>query len=150
MMPPLGHWKPGTGRSFESMPPTSRQGIPFGSTRPSSISFAQTFQASGLPEAVGASSALPMVFPPITVQNYGGTCGFEKPAWLDESLKNARVSVPRQWRYARVLESYLAQVNRPYIHLIDGGISDNLGVRNPWRMAMDIEHWNNIDQDGTR
>ena len=94
--------------------------------------------------AVGASSALPMVFPPITLQNYAGTCGFEKPAWLDESLKKARVSVPRQWRYARVIASYLAQENRPYIHLIDGGISDNLGVRNPWRMAMDIEHWNNL------
>jgi NTE family protein len=56
------------------------------------------------------------------------------------------VSVPRQWRSARVLASYLAQENRPYIHLIDGGISDNLGIRNPWRMARDIEHWNNLIQ----
>jgi len=91
--------------------------------------------------AVGASAALPIIFPPITLQNFAGTCGFEIPAWLDKSLKESRQVSIRQWRYARVLESYLDQENRPYVHLIDGGISDNLAVRNPLRLAMGLESW---------
>jgi NTE family protein len=91
--------------------------------------------------AVGASAALPIVFPPITLQNYAGTCEFEMPVWLEKTLKEARQTSIRQWRYARVLESYLDQENRPYIHLIDGGISDNLAVRNPMRLAMGLHAW---------
>ena len=91
--------------------------------------------------AVGASAALPIVFPPLTLKNYSGTCGFETPVWLDKSLKEARNISIRQWRHARVLESYMDQENRPYIHLIDGGISDNLAVRNPMRLAMGLQSW---------
>ena len=91
--------------------------------------------------AVGASAALPVLFPPLTLHNYAGTCEFEMPVWLNKSLKEARQVSVRQWRYARVMESYLDQENRPYIHLIDGGISDNLAVRNPMRLAMGLESW---------
>jgi NTE family protein len=91
--------------------------------------------------AVGASAAVPLIFPPITLQNYAGTCGFEKPTWLEDSLKEARTTSTRRWRYARILDSYLDQDNRPYIHLIDGGISDNLAVRNPLRLASDLSKW---------
>lgn len=91
--------------------------------------------------AVGASAAVPLIFPPITLQNYAGTCGFEKPSWLKDSLQEARTTSTRRWRYARILDSYLDQDNRPYVHLIDGGISDNLAVRNPLRLASDLSKW---------
>ena len=91
--------------------------------------------------AIGASAALPIIFPPITLENYAGTCGFKIPAWLDTSLKESRQVSTRQWRHARVMESYLDQENRPYIHLVDGGISDNLAVCNPIRLAMGLKSW---------
>jgi hypothetical protein len=33
------------------------------------------------------------------------------------------------------LQSYEDSVHRPYIHLLDGGLSDNLGMRGAWK------HW---------
>jgi NTE family protein len=37
----------------------------------------------------------------------------------------------RRWVNARILASYLDSSVRRYIHLVDGGISDNLAIRNP-------------------
>lgn len=96
--------------------------------------------------AVGASAAVPLIFPPITLRNYAGTCGFERPPWLEDSLKEARLVSTRRWRFARILDSYLDQDNRRYIHLIDGGISDNLAIRNPLRLARDLRKWSEIKE----
>ncbi|WP_230626100.1 patatin-like phospholipase family protein [Cupriavidus necator] len=35
-----------------------------------------------LSRAAAASSAVPVVLTPITLNNYGGTCGYEPPAWI--------------------------------------------------------------------
>ena len=79
--------------------------------------------------AVAASSAVPGLFNAVTLRNYAGSCGFERPAWLDEALsdRNAR----RRFRSASIAESYLDADDRKYIHLVDGGIADNLGLRGP-------------------
>ena len=91
--------------------------------------------------AVGASSAVPILFPPVLLHNYAGTCGFEKPSWLQRALKKSRRKSVRRWRSARILSSYLDNASRPYIHLIDGGISDNLALRNPIDQASDVTIW---------
>ena len=79
--------------------------------------------------AVAASSAVPGLFNAVTLRNYAGSCGFERPTWLDEALsdRNAR----RKFRSASIAESYLDADDRKYIHLVDGGIADNLGLRGP-------------------
>ncbi len=81
--------------------------------------------------AVAASAAVPVPFPPLVLRNYGGTCGYEMPKWLQQSLESRRTSSVRKWVNARILASYLDSSVRRYIHLVDGGISDNLAVRNP-------------------
>ncbi len=43
-----------------------------------------------LARAVTASSAVPILFTPITIKNYAGTCGFEPPAWLAEARRISR------------------------------------------------------------
>ena len=78
--------------------------------------------------AVAASSAVPGLLSPITLENYAGTCEFEDPAWLQEALES-RDRDRRRWRAARSLTQYLDRKERPWIHLIDGGVSDNLGLR---------------------
>lgn len=77
--------------------------------------------------AVAASSAVPIVLSPITLKSFAGSCGYEPPAWLGEALKDERVT--HRKLAARDIEDYLDQKKRPWVHMVDGGISDNLGLR---------------------
>jgi NTE family protein len=81
-----------------------------------------------LARAVAASSAVPVVFPALTLKNYAGTCGYARPPWLEEALRDRR-DEPRRFYNASIMRGYLDAEKRRYIHLVDGGISDNLGVR---------------------
>jgi len=74
--------------------------------------------------ATASSSALPMILSPISMKNYAGECQFEPPARFTEVRKTT-------WgrRRANELRSYLDADKRPYIHLLDGGLSDNVGMR---------------------
>lgn len=85
--------------------------------------------------AVTASSAVPVVFPAITLRNDAGSCGYEQPAWFAEALAN-RKQQPRRYHAAAEMSAYLDRKATPYVHLIDGGIADNLGVRGPLNSVM--------------
>jgi len=77
--------------------------------------------------AVAASSAVPVAFPPVTLKNYA-TC---KSRQLDDFIADKEY-IDKNPRLAAVLQdyaSYADKQDRPYIHLVDGGITDNLGIR---------------------
>ena len=76
--------------------------------------------------ASAASAALPLVLSPITLKNYAGQCGYQPPEWLVEAGKSAR---PGQRQRAKELLSYLDVDKRPHVHLLDGGLSDNMALR---------------------
>ena len=76
--------------------------------------------------ASAASAALPLVLSPITLKNYAGQCGYEPPSWLLEAKKSPK---PLQRQRAQELLSYLDAEKRPHIHLLDGGLSDNMALR---------------------
>lgn len=78
--------------------------------------------------AVASSSAVPIIFNPLTLKNHAGTCGYEVPEWLPRALKNPQEN-PRRYREALRQSIYLDQESKPYIHLLDGGLTDNLGVQ---------------------
>jgi len=80
------------------------------------------FQVS---RAVAASSAVPMVFAPLTLTNHAGRCAYAPPEWL----KQQGGIDSRRDRIASNLNSYLDRDAHPYIHLVDGGLADNLGLR---------------------
>jgi len=80
-----------------------------------------------LSRAVAASSAVPVVLTPITIKSYAGSCGFEPPVWLTEAAKAVGESSRKE--EARGLMSYMDRKQRPWLHLVDGGIADNLGLR---------------------
>jgi NTE family protein len=84
-----------------------------------------------LSRAAAASSAVPVVLSPITINNYGGTCGYQKPAWLRAFADRAKVPRPAARVLMRLqeLQAIANGVEDPYLHLVDGGISDNLGLR---------------------
>jgi NTE family protein len=85
-----------------------------------------------LARAAAASSAVPIVLSPVTFNNYGGTCGFQPHAQVVEEASNpADVSrrAERALRRLREQRDLERSAERPFVHLVDGGISDNLGLR---------------------
>jgi len=79
--------------------------------------------------AVAASSAVPVVLSPITLDNRGGNCGLDQPEWMRDALSGDKNVPPRARYRAHELAAIGTQATRPYIHLIDGGVTDNLGLR---------------------
>ena len=84
-----------------------------------------------LSRAAATSSAVPVVLSPVTFNNYGGTCGFQYPAWVRDVANPENRSRPagRALQRYREMQDFQNSKERPYIHLVDGGVSDNLGVR---------------------
>ena len=75
--------------------------------------------------AVAASSAVPILLSPMTLRNYAGSCP-QSASLQEHRPEDGNLS-------ARLLhliaQSYRDSGQRPYIHLVDGGLVDNLGVR---------------------
>lgn len=77
--------------------------------------------------AVAASSAVPVLFNPVVVKNYPG-CEMERAEF--EKLVRNRVSGNPEWREVfDGLMTYRDKKKRQYAHFVDGGITDNLGLR---------------------
>ena len=76
--------------------------------------------------AVAASAAFPGAFPPLTLRNYERGADYGLPEWERAALA---AEEPDSWTYdhARSLAHY-GQRGRPFIHLTDGGVADNLGL----------------------
>jgi NTE family protein len=79
--------------------------------------------------AAAASSAVPMLLSPITMRNYAGTCGFKIPERFEEILKKDHTTSERQFYLANNISPFLDSQKKPFIHLVDGGVADNLGLR---------------------
>lgn len=79
-------------------------------------------------QAVVASSAVPGVFSGITLTNFAGQCGYEVPQWAKESIFE-RNTHSNEYFQAKRIQSYQDANERPYVHLLDGVLSDNLGIR---------------------
>jgi NTE family protein len=80
--------------------------------------------------AVAASSAVPGLLSAVTLNNYAGTCDNE----LADAVRIAATGkagsvVPRARFHFAEMATYLDRQQQPYIHLVDGGVSDNLGIR---------------------
>ncbi len=84
-----------------------------------------------LARAAAASSAVPVVLSSITIDNYGGTCGYQPPPWTKVFLDKPDPPRPaaRTVKRLQELEAFADRKHRPYLHLVDGGVSDNVGMR---------------------
>ncbi|MCU7835647.1 MAG: patatin-like phospholipase family protein [gamma proteobacterium symbiont of Taylorina sp.] len=76
--------------------------------------------------AVAASSAVPVAFAPITVKNYKECKDISIPKiWTDIKF----VDSVRTREMKEALGRYSDKEKVQYVHLVDGGIADNLGLR---------------------
>ena len=77
--------------------------------------------------AVTASSAVPLLFSPVVVKNHEGCLG-DIPLWLSRARERAK-SDPELSLSVKGLESFFDKESYQYAHFVDGGITDNLGLR---------------------
>jgi len=82
-----------------------------------------------LARAVAASSSVPMVFAPITLNNNGGHCQYTPLLQLVSDSEAGKKQLQTRKEFFERFQKYSDSKNRPYIHLIDGGLTDNLGMR---------------------
>jgi len=81
-----------------------------------------------LSRAVTAGMAFSGGFTPVALRNYPKSeCGYRRPAWIDEGLADPLGDVRLHDR-AAAWASY-EDDSRPWLHLLDSGIADNLGIR---------------------
>jgi len=84
-----------------------------------------------LRRAVAASSAFPVLLNSMTIDSYqpaGRRCGYRGPGdWLDNALGSRETNLDR-FKRAEEIRGYLDE-SRPHIHLLDGGVADNVGLR---------------------
>jgi len=99
-------------------------------------------------DAVTASSAVPIIFPTVRLRNFAGQCGFEPPAWARDDEAHAARPLLTLIR-KQIADQSRSIEGRDYIHLLDGGVSDNLGLANGLAaMAMFDDHVQAFDHVG--
>ena len=85
--------------------------------------------------AVAASSAVPVIFSPITLQNHAGTCKTKPIVWkIEEENKQKSDTNTLSIKQKRQIDAlkvkdYRDNKDLKYLHLVDGGVADNLGIR---------------------
>lgn len=98
-------------------------GAPFEFTREQFALICSDLRTVPLAFAVAASSSVPVLLAPVTLRNFAGSC-VPRLAAPAASVDNYRARLLQS-----SMQSYLSAEQRPYIHLVDGGVADNLGIR---------------------
>lgn len=72
--------------------------------------------------AVAASSAVPVLFSPITLENHAAECNYSPIIWSSRDSSD-------RYQQALQIKKYRDSQQYKYLHLVDGGVADNLGIR---------------------
>lgn len=101
--------------------------------------------------AVAASAAFPGLLSPIVLRNYAGSCGVEMEPWIENALATS-TPANRTYALAEQYRTFTDSEGKPYIHLLDGGIADNLGLRGVFELfdARGAASFDDIDQGKIR
>jgi NTE family protein len=92
--------------------------------------------------AVAASSAFPVYLTPVVLKNYSADRPQTEPEWIQSILQNVAASTRLKY-VASEARSY-GDGNRQFIHLVDGGLADNLGLRGALDRAMAREQYSRM------
>ena len=118
-----------------------RRGDPFVSINATDVSYKLVFpftqdyfdlicsdlSSTKISRAVAASNGFPILFSPITLKSYAERCGGRVPGWVRREAEEPELTRSRQ--FAQGARQYLDPQATRYVHLMDGGISDNLAMR---------------------
>ena len=84
--------------------------------------------------AVTASSAVPVIFSAITLKNYEGC----NPYFYQK--RKSRKNLTYHDKQSLKVRNYQDKQNFPYLHLVDGGIADNLGIRSLFHIVSELDN----------
>ena len=95
-----------------------------------------------LARAAASSSAFPGGLTALTFRNYAGSCGYRQPPWVQLAADDhaSRANRSRTARAENRLSLAAEGPARPYIHLTDGGVADNIGLRGPLDAISSTNH----------
>lgn len=80
--------------------------------------------------AVAASAAVPILFSPITLKNHAGNCSYSPIVWGIQDKNEIQVlNNEKRYKEALKITAYRDNKQLQYLHLVDGGVADNLGIR---------------------
>jgi len=100
---------------------------PFLFTRDTFAALCSEIDNLKIADAVGASAAFPVAFTPVILQTPKADCHYQRPRWLQQALDAKNPSLRLQ-AYARALDSYQSNADLGFVRLLDGGLTDNLGI----------------------
>jgi NTE family protein len=100
---------------------------PFVFSRTSFDAICSDYDSYPISYAVAASAAVPVVFSPIVLETFVDRCKTQLPAWVDRAIKNHNENEFLQAAAEGLRRNRDADQVR-YIKLVDGGLSDNLGI----------------------
>lgn len=82
--------------------------------------------------AVATSSAFPGLLTPLAYNNYAGNCGYIEPKWVTNGADDVDTN-PQGVQVIDERRSYYHSApyrKKPkYVHMMDGGVADNIGLR---------------------
>ena len=84
--------------------------------------------------AVAASSAFPVYLTPVVLKNYSAEQPQPEPEWIKAILEDPSAS--SRLKYLALEARSYVDGRRHFVHLLDGGLSDNLGLRGALDRAM--------------
>lgn len=80
--------------------------------------------------AVAASNGFPLLFTPVTLQNHAERCAGQRPPTAPRAeWAEPRSELSRRAQMARLADRYADPERTRWVHLMDGGIADNLALR---------------------
>jgi NTE family protein len=92
--------------------------------------------------AVAASSAFPVLLTPIVLKNYSAKQADPEPEWIQSILANPMV--PGRLTFVALQARSYLDGRRRFVHLLDGGLSDNLGLRGAFDRALAREQFTHV------
>ncbi|MGA3006354.1 MAG: patatin-like phospholipase family protein [Opitutaceae bacterium] len=117
-------------------------GLPFAFTQQNFDLIGSDLATFPVARAIAASAAAPVLLSPVTLLNHSASNPAAWPAFAQQV--NAELSdpqVPR--RVATAIRSYFDTSSRPFIHLVDGGLSDYLGLHGLLDMSLPTRNIDN-------
>ena len=96
-----------------------------------------------LARAVAASAAFPFLFSPVTLENHAASCrGLRPPDGLPNGTNGESGPLSRRAALVRAANAYADPERTRWIHLMDGGLADNLALRGILQLfiALDDDH----------
>jgi NTE family protein len=129
------------------------EGIPFPFTQRKMDLLCSDLSSFPLATAVAASAAFPVALSPVTLTNYSRCPAQEgrtwPPAWVEANIDDPGTPEGESLWYDNPQRATLGRAENAYalgkdggtqaklfIHLLDGGIADNLGIFEPFRMLV--------------